>query len=334
MRHTILRYGAITLLAVVFTACELINPNGPQVAQSGPQAWIDAPLDGSSLPLAPYEVVMHGSDIAGITQFEFSVNGAVLTLIPSSDQSSGLAAVTQNWSPGGPGNYTLGVRAQNTAGTWSGVAQSVVTVGGDVPIDSSGEEPIPGESPTPTVTPTVTATLEPGITPSATTCVFDGAYVADVTVPDGTVFAPGVLFTKTWSLRNSGNCTWEQGVQLVLTGGDSMNSAGAASLAGIVPGEVFQVSIDMIAPNTPGSYTGVWGFRQPNGTLFGDSITVQIAVAATPTPTEEAVIITPLPTDEPPPPPTPANLPVNRPLLRIRRLQMSSSLAMRSLPQF
>ncbi|HGJ66308.1 TPA: hypothetical protein ENS27_13160, partial [bacterium] len=33
-------------------------------------------------------------------------------------------------------------------------------------------------------------------------------FVADVTVPDGTSFAPGAAFIKTWRLKNIGTCTW------------------------------------------------------------------------------------------------------------------------------
>src|SRR5512143_3278895 len=33
-------------------------------------------------------------------------------------------------------------------------------------------------------------------------------FVADVTVPDGTSYAPGTTFTKTWRLKNIGSCTW------------------------------------------------------------------------------------------------------------------------------
>ena len=37
--------------------------------------------------------------------------------------------MTQQWTPAGPGNYTLMVRAQNTAGTWGDYAQVAITVG-------------------------------------------------------------------------------------------------------------------------------------------------------------------------------------------------------------
>jgi len=52
---------------------------GPQASSAGgPQAWIDAPLEGMQLPLAPYEIVAHADDPSGIAQFEFNVNGNVI----------------------------------------------------------------------------------------------------------------------------------------------------------------------------------------------------------------------------------------------------------------
>ena len=33
-------------------------------------------------------------------------------------------------------------------------------------------------------------------------------FVSDLTAPDGSSFAPGAAFTKTWRLMNIGTCTW------------------------------------------------------------------------------------------------------------------------------
>ena len=34
------------------------------------------------------------------------------------------------------------------------------------------------------------------------------AFVADVTIADGSYIAPGSTFTKTWRIRNNGTTTW------------------------------------------------------------------------------------------------------------------------------
>ncbi len=43
-----------------------------------PAAWIDAPLDGSQLPLAPYEIVIHLSNPDGLSQVKFRSMGRLL----------------------------------------------------------------------------------------------------------------------------------------------------------------------------------------------------------------------------------------------------------------
>ena len=45
----------------------------------GSQAWIDAPLPGSSLPLAAVEIVAHAASPDGIAAFEINLNGQLLT---------------------------------------------------------------------------------------------------------------------------------------------------------------------------------------------------------------------------------------------------------------
>ena len=41
----------------------------------------------------------------------------------------------------------------------------------------------------------------------AATCNW-AQFVADVTVPDGTSYAPSTAFKKTWRLKNIGTCIW------------------------------------------------------------------------------------------------------------------------------
>ena len=42
------------------------------------------------------------------------------------------------------------------------------------------------------------------------------------TVADGTLFTPGSAYTKTWTLRNEGSCTWTKDYDVVFVGGSSM----------------------------------------------------------------------------------------------------------------
>lgn len=71
--------------------------------------------------------------------------------------------------------------------------------------------PLPTETPSPEE-PTVLPSPFPSPRATPTTpCVPDADWVADVTAPDNTVFAPGTAFTKTWRVRNAGACNLSMG---------------------------------------------------------------------------------------------------------------------------
>ena len=95
-------------------------------------------------------------------------------------------------------------------------------------------------------------------------------FVSDVTVPDGTIFQPGATFTKTWRLKNIGTCTWSTSYTMVYVSGTQMGSTTSVNLPGsVAPGQTVDVSVPMTAPNTAGSYTGYWKFKNASGALFG-----------------------------------------------------------------
>jgi hypothetical protein len=126
--------------------------------------------------------------------------------------------------------------------------------------------------PPPTVTGTPpTATPSRTVTPTVPASACDKAqFVRDVTVPDGTVFAPGAAFTKTWRLKNVGTCTWTTSYQLVFFSGDQMGAPSSALFPqNVAVGQTVDISINMTAPSTAGSYRGYWMFKNASGALFG-----------------------------------------------------------------
>ena len=149
-------------------------------------------------------------------------------------------------------------------------------------------------------------------------CTVDAAVIADVTVPDGTGVAPGADFTKTWRIKNTGTCSWEQGTLMVYVSGDALGAPPSVSVPVIAAGAMTDVSVDFVAPAGPGAYRSNWSMQGPTGAQFGSQIHVAIAVAggssapsSTPTasvatPTEGptlAPIHTPVPTPAPTPTP-------------------------------
>jgi hypothetical protein len=109
-------------------------------------------------------------------------------------------------------------------------------------------------------------------TPTATQGVCDQAgFEKDVTIPDNTTLDAGEEFTKTWQLRNDGTCTWNSNYAIVFERGDAMGGPASAQLtsAPIAPGETVDVSLDLTAPESPGTYQGYWKLRNPAGQVFG-----------------------------------------------------------------
>ncbi len=169
--------------AVLVTATVAIQwGTADSMMELGPESWIDAPLHGDVIPLAPYSMVAHASTIEGLDHFEFSVDGVVEQELESEawvlagNQSQGkysggytLYWVGFEWTPPGPGIYDLEVRALHLEGLWGEPALAQVTV-----IDPSASvitvpEVTPATAPTTTTVPATTTTTVPATTTTSTT---------------------------------------------------------------------------------------------------------------------------------------------------------------------
>jgi len=131
-------------------------------------------------------------------------------------------------------------------------------------------QPIATITPPPVSSPTSPTAAAP--TPTTTQGVCDQAgFDKDVTIPDNTVFDPGQEFTKTWRLRNDGTCTWNSSYAIVFDHGDAMGGPASAVLTSgtVAPGETIDISLELTAPETPGTYQGYWKLRNPAGQIFG-----------------------------------------------------------------
>ncbi len=128
----------------------------------------------------------------------------------------------------------------------------------------------------PTLAPSFTP-ASPASTPTNESC--DKAeFIKDVTIPDGTIFSPGESFTKTWRVKNIGTCTWTTGYTLVIDGGSKMSGMSPTPLpSSVAPGEIIDISVNLVAPATNGNYQGNWQIKNDSGELFA-KIYVQIKV--------------------------------------------------------
>jgi hypothetical protein len=140
--------------------------------------------------------------------------------------------------------------------------------------------------------------------PSTGSTCNNSLYVSDVTIPDGTVVAPGQAFVKTWKFQNSGTCAWTSDYQIIFASGKAMSGTTTAIAKAVSAGNNVNVSVSMIAPTAVGTYTGNWRLADPSGTSFGAYVYVQIKVSKdaatlTVTPTLTATGDTSTPTDTP-----------------------------------
>jgi len=147
----------------------------------------------------------------------------------------------------------------------AGPAMSIQT---DDPNVSATPDPISGDPPTPTETHTPEAdTPTPTNTPIPCNL---GMFVTDVSIPDGTIFEPGEVFTKTWRIKNTGSCAWTSGYDIVFSGGDAMSAPGSVQITAgtVTPGQNVDVSVDLTAPASAGTYRGNWQLRDPSDVIF------------------------------------------------------------------
>jgi hypothetical protein len=121
----------------------------------------------------------------------------------------------------------------------------------------------------PTATPVGPTPVGPTPTPTALACSDKAQFITDVTVPDGTTFAPNQSFNKVWRLKNLGTCTWNTGYTLTFVSGNNMSAGNTPLTQSVAPGATVDAGINMVSPGTAGSYRGYWELKNSSGRLFG-----------------------------------------------------------------
>jgi Ig-like domain from next to BRCA1 gene/Bacterial Ig domain len=259
---------------------------------------ITSPANNAVVPMGiPVQVNVTANAPAGVARVELNVNG-ILVAVSNNDSGSNQYQAVINYTPLSTGPYNLIARAydkNNTASAPAGLALQAV-VQGQATAATAQETPAAAS---PTQTAQVTPTTVPGI-PGPGGCVLNAQFIADVTMPDGTIIPLGGAFSKTWRVRNTGTCTWDNAYKLVFAAGSQMNAAGSVALNTTNPGDITDITVPMQAPgNGTGTLSGEWRFAAPDNTIFGNKLTVVIALpapTATVQPTIAPATATPTPT--------------------------------------
>lgn len=155
----------ITLLLAALPACSSnpLTPTAQLISSGHSNAWFDSPVTGSTLSAGQIEIVFHGSMPAGVETLELSANDQIIDTTSFEESKSSLASRRYIWEPEKGGDYTLKVRAQDTAGNWGNPAEIEVHVI-QTPVIPSATPTLEGTSMaalTATITPTYVPT-QPG----------------------------------------------------------------------------------------------------------------------------------------------------------------------------
>ena len=102
-------------------------------------------------------------------------------------------------------------------------------------------------------------------------------YVSDVTIPDGAPIVATRTFTKTWRVRNSGTSTWTNCTLEHFSDG-RMDGPDSVPLPALMPDEEGEVTVPLVAPDTPGRHRSTWKARNGRGRLFAFELYAEITV--------------------------------------------------------
>lgn len=288
------------LLLIPILAC-----NPPTPTSEGPTVSIVFPGDGANVTVGEQVLIQSSAaDERGIARVDLIVNSVVVRTDPPAKGTPTTFAIAQPWFPETPGDVVIQVIAYNVGNRPSPAASITLRV-----VERAAAAEPTAVPPTSTPVPDVTA--EGG-------CTLNSSFVADLTIPDGSVLQPGVSFVKTWRILNSGTCDWT-GFNLVFVGGTQMGAPTIVSVPATGAGANVDVSVPMVAPVPPGTYKGNWRMQSSDGTVFGSTVWVSIVVPSPVTDTPEAtststptltpeVTATPEPTATEEPPGAPTNL--------------------------
>ncbi|MEW6402092.1 MAG: NBR1-Ig-like domain-containing protein [Chloroflexota bacterium] len=142
-------------------------------------------------------------------------------------------------------------------------------------------QPLPTTTSLPQVVTRVPPTPTLSVSPTPTEippCTDNLTFVSDVTIPDGTIVAPGSSVDKQWLVTNSGACDWDSSYRLKWVGGDPLGAATEQALYPARAGTQITLKIIFTAPTEPGTYGSTWQAFGPDGTAFGDTVYVEIVV--------------------------------------------------------
>ena len=111
----------------------------------------------------------------------------------------------------------------------------------------------------------------------------DGLFIGE-NLPDGSVIKTGADFAKSWEIKNTGTCTWDEGYTFAFL--RDVSSSGIKGYDIVIkaadeftkPGHSQSFIIKLTAPTTAGEYKGYWRMQDDSGNYFGPRVYFDIVV--------------------------------------------------------
>lgn len=125
-------------------------------------------------------------------------------------------------------------------------------------------------------------------TPVAAACQ-DAAQYIRADGQDGTTYSPNTAFMKTWTVKNTGTCTWDSKYMVYQISGAFMTQQPGYWLVPpentVEPGQTVDIHVGMTSPPTKGNYKAYWGLKNEAGEIIpiedgadGNSFYVEVKV--------------------------------------------------------
>jgi uncharacterized protein YkwD len=121
---------------------------------------------------------------------------------------------------------------------------------------------------TPSTPFTATPTAGTPIPTNPPDCTNSALFVTDVTIPDNTNIVGGTKFTKTWRISNNGTCVWGPTYTLSHYSDQRLGAPDSVPLGLTYPGSTLDISVELTAPNSTGTYRGNFVIKNPQGLIM------------------------------------------------------------------
>jgi uncharacterized protein YkwD len=128
------------------------------------------------------------------------------------------------------------------------------------------ETPAATQTPPPQASATSTPTTPVPTNPPD--CTNKAVFVSDVTVPDNSVIAYGVAFTKTWRIKNAGTCVWGPDYTLTHYSGERMLAPPSVPLSVTFPEQTLDISVELRALGETGPHQAYFVIKNPAGLIM------------------------------------------------------------------